>query len=254
MAKNKHTKEQKKSNANIAFFIKFFEKKEYAADFIKGKIYANKLSYFKKAESDTNVKMDKNEGVSAIFQPNKSTIKINDMVIDTVAPTTLSFEKDEYKNIFCVYALMMPLDGAYKDIEDFKNKLMISPKCEELGKYAVIVSANEFIKKIKAVKLKQFKINKIQMGKINYYDENEFDGSFDDDKSLFNKTKKFEYQKEYRLVICSDVEEELILEIGSFEGITKFCKTKNINKGLQLTVDGNNILNRIKYKIKDIKR
>ncbi len=176
------------------------------------------------------------------------------MVIDTVGPIILNLNKDEYKNIFCVYALIMPPNGVYKDIEDYKNQMMISPKCEKLGKYAVTVHANEFIKKIKAVKLKQFKINQIQMGKINYYDENEFDGSFDDDKSLFNKTKKFEYQKEYRFVICSDVEEELILEIGNIEYITTFCKTKDINKGLQLTVDGNNNINKIEYKIKDIKR
>jgi hypothetical protein len=240
------------NNYNKIFaFIKFFEKQIYAQEFIEGKIYANKLSYFKKVEGSTGVKMDKYEGTCAIFQSKQSTLKLNGGVIDTVGNITLSRKKDEYKNIFCMYTLIMP-NGVYKDTKDIKNQLMILSKCEELGKYAVIVRANEFLEKIKAVELKQFKINKIRMGEVNYYDENTFQGSFDDDNVLFNKIKKFEYQKEYRLVIDSEVNNELILKIGSIKDITTFCKIKDINKGLEVTVDGNNNI-KIEYKIEDMK-
>ncbi len=238
-------------NNKIFAFIKFFEKQKYAQEFIEGKIYANKLSYFKKVEGNTGVKMDKYEGICANFQSEQVTLELNGRVFNTVEHMTLSRKMDEYKNIFCLYILIMP-NGVDKDIKDIKNQLMISSKCEELGKYAVIVRAYEFLEKIKAVELKRFKINKIRMGEVNYYDENEFHGSFDDDKSLFNKIKKFEYQKEYRLVIDSDVDKELILEIGSIKDITTFCKTENINKGLKVTVDGNNH-EKIEYKIEEIK-
>lgn len=235
-------------NNKILAFIKFFEKQKYAQEFIEGKIYANKLSYFKKVEGNTGVKMDKYEGIQAIYQPNKSIIKVNGEVTDIIRPARVSYKKHEYENIFCLYALIMP--NVDKDIKDIKNQLMISSKCEELGKYAVIVHADKFLKKMEK-QLNKLMVN-YATGLVNYYDYNTFHGQFDDDSVLYNKIKKFEYQKEFRFVINSGVDKELILEIGSIKDITIFYKTKDIKKGLEVTVDGNNNL-KIEYKIEDMK-
>jgi hypothetical protein len=55
------------SEHNIWLFIKFFQNEAWATDFMKGKIYLNRLSYFRRIESlyDDNNRLDTNEAVAA---------------------------------------------------------------------------------------------------------------------------------------------------------------------------------------------
>ena len=49
----------------IFFLVKFFDDEKCVNDFISGKLFANRLSYFKKIEKDEYVsRSDRHEGVS----------------------------------------------------------------------------------------------------------------------------------------------------------------------------------------------
>ena len=54
------------------FLVKFFEKEIRAKKFVRGEIFAKKLSEFKQAEdSNESGRMDRHEGTTALWQPGK---------------------------------------------------------------------------------------------------------------------------------------------------------------------------------------
>ena len=64
----------------MLFFVKFFSRKKYARAFMQGKVYANRLSYFKSIEgTDYSGRADRHEGVIGWFQPSKGRLTINEM-------------------------------------------------------------------------------------------------------------------------------------------------------------------------------
>ncbi|HIF9375049.1 TPA: hypothetical protein ACX6RV_002942 [Photobacterium damselae] len=53
----------------LFFFVKVFDNKKYADDFMKGKLFANRLSFFKKLEEKAEANRgDRHEGVLSWHQ------------------------------------------------------------------------------------------------------------------------------------------------------------------------------------------
>jgi len=59
----------------IWYLVKFCEKEEWADDFLKGSLYLNRLSYFKKKEAEDDDRFDKHEAIASWLQPSGTTIK-----------------------------------------------------------------------------------------------------------------------------------------------------------------------------------
>ena len=54
----------------IYFLVKVFSDKKYAEDFVNGKLFANRLSYFRKLEEEQQANRgDRHEGVVGWHQP-----------------------------------------------------------------------------------------------------------------------------------------------------------------------------------------
>ena len=91
----------------IFFLVKFFEKEIHAKKFVHGEIFARKLSEFKQAEdSNESGRMDRNEGTTALLQPGKYSLKINDMDIsdDLAGPLQVQMDWVGDLNVFCLHA------------------------------------------------------------------------------------------------------------------------------------------------------
>ena len=90
----------------ILYFVKFFSKKKHAHDFMQGKVYANRLSYFKDIEGkDDSGRADRHEGVIGWFQPNQGRFTINEMDItgDLAGPVENAEGMVELQKFYSVY-------------------------------------------------------------------------------------------------------------------------------------------------------
>lgn len=90
----------------IFFFVKVFDKEEYAEDFIKGKLFSNRLSFFRKYEENESANRgDKHEGVVGWHQPDQIRLEINGRIItDLAGPVMTQMNWHDHLNVFCIYA------------------------------------------------------------------------------------------------------------------------------------------------------
>lgn len=218
--------------------IKFFGKKQYAEDFIRGKIFFNRLSEFKKIESDDNSgRMDRYEGTVACYQPDCIRITLNGIEIsseDLAGPVYIRKNWLNHVNIFCIHTSHtgdLDLMNLSKDcVEDLRRSLLIPDECLELGEYAVVVqNVSEFLKRMdNVVKIKGYRYMR-QL--VKYYSPETFHGSFSDSEAIFQKQSKYSYQREYRFAIWdgSDRTGPIILDIGDISDITIQLRANELN-------------------------
>jgi hypothetical protein len=225
----------------IFFFVKIFDEKKYAMDFIKGKLFSNRLSYFRNLEESQGANRgDKNEGVVSLFQPDKVNIVINDRVIsDLSGPISIKMNWHDNLNVFCIYAAH---SGSFdslteKNFNAFKKQLEIPEDCLNLGKYAVVVtSVSQFIERVQSA------VEKYDYGLhgdlVEYYDPNSFNGTFDQNEAIFKKRNEYKHQKEYRFAFDRGVvgEDPLTLDIGDISDITMLCDVTDVNVKLEMSL------------------
>lgn len=234
----------------IFFLVKIFKTEGYAEDFIKGKLHANRLSYFRKIEEVENSNRgDEHEGVISCWQPNQSRFEINGRVLtDLAGPVSVKMNWQDNLNIFCIYAAH---SGDFEEITEknldaFKKQLEIPDECQKLGEHAVfITSFTKFVDRVKStVKTKNYRLS---AGLVEYYDPETFNGSFSEDESVFRKHFRYNHQKEYRFVFDTGLEgtNALNLEIGDISDITMRCKVSKINELLEIKLKRNSDDNQI---------
>ena len=207
---------------------------------MQGKVYANRLSYFKGVEgTDDSGRADRHEGVIGWFQPNQGRLTINDMDItgDLAGPIEMQREWLNYRHLFCVHAAHMGDINlgnlSAHNVEDLRKQLELSEDCLKLGKFAVVIkNIPEFMKRIEsAVEQKDYRLSR---GLVKYYDPDVFRGSFSDWKAVFRKRSEYKYQQEYRFIIDTLVTGDwpIVLTVGDIRDITScFCASK-INEEL----------------------
>ena len=224
----------------ILFFVKFFSKKKHARAFMQGKVYANRLSYFKDIEGkDDSGRADRHEGVIGWFQPSQSRLTINEMDItgDLAGPIEMQREWLNYRNLFCVHAAHtgdIDLSSlSAHNIEDLRKQLELSEDCLKLGRYAVVIrNIPEFMKRIEsAAKQKGYRLSR---GFVEYYEPNSFHGNFSDWEAVFRKRREYIYQQEYRFIIDTLVVGDwpIVLEMGDIRDITSYFYASKINEEL----------------------
>ncbi len=195
----------------ICYFIKFFEREEWADQFLAGHLYLNTLGYFKGLESAATAdRGDPTEAVSIWLQPRDVTMTLR---VPRLNLETVITEKDLAKQIqvsstyheqlrlLCLYAVHTdnPVieDGKIRNLDAMQAQLYIDPKCFEMGKFAVVAPAADFLNHLLS-KLKDLGL--AATGRlVNYYDEASFSGEIACSDIEFSKQKRFSYQREWRL-------------------------------------------------------
>ena len=235
---NEQSRDPNKTTRYIMFLVKFFETREYANGFMSGRLYANRLSYFKKIEDagDTH-RGDKYEGTVVWGQPGRIQIEINghDMSNDLAGPASLSLNRLDHFNVVCFYAGYIRNYSPTLTEDEIKNQLIIPRKCEEFGQYAVVIKDNaEFFNRVKrATNAKNYRE---MHGLVKYYDPDTFHGHFPGISGAFRKQEKFSYEQEYRIVIETGIAGScpLVLDVGDISDITMLSNIQEINQNLQV--------------------
>lgn len=236
----------------IFWFVKIFEYKEHADQFRKGKLFLNRIRYFKKIEEDDYCRCDKEEAIAALFQPKGLSIKFKDFPAlninseDAISvlsgPVSMKFEHHNDLNIFCMSAIHTGefecvngfIEYTEKDEDKLKIQLEIDERCLSFGKFAVVVNANEFIDRvIKYIKTTEYTL---QADLVEYYDRETLNGNFKFSEIPFRKSNCFSYQKEYRISVDTNTngDNPLIMEIGDISDISEKIDSSTINTSLKL--------------------
>ncbi len=185
----------------IFWFVKLLKKKSYAEDLIRGKLYANRLSYFRKIEEDgCTGRSDKHEGITGWFQPEfietVSTVEANGIdMFPIVDPLPAHSNWVDNLNVFCIRALY---SGDLKSINsgnigEFKKRLEIPERFLELGKYAVMIKPKSFIDRVKAAI--RSKNHRGVHGLVKYYNPETFHGPLPEKRAALWKHGKYSYQE-----------------------------------------------------------
>lgn len=221
-------------NREIYIFVKIFDNEKYAKDFIEGKIYANRLSFFKKIEeSESANRGDRHEGVVGFYQQDQIQVFIGDHLVEGIAkPVFIQMDHHDFLNIFCIYAAH---SGDFKKINsenllELRKWLKIPNECLKLGKHAVLIKEpKEFIRRMEKAATKKMYNPKHNF--VEYYEPAIFHGRFTEEEAVFRKSKDYEHQKEYRFVFDTgtDGDSPLEFEIGSIKDIAILCKSSEIN-------------------------
>ena len=223
----------------LHFFIKFLDKESHVDDFLDGRVYMNRLSYYKKIEQhneDAN-RADRHEGAFAWLQPGVGRLIIDgqDITGDLAGPIEMYDDSLNHINIFCVYAAHsgnLDVRNMLTDnIEEFKQQIKVPEECLKLGKHAVLITnLPKFVQRMKSAS--GSKGYQICRGLVKYYDPETFHGNFPNGQAIFYKQIRHQNQREYRFGVNTGLpgDDPIILEIGDIRDITLHVNTANLNK------------------------
>jgi hypothetical protein len=229
--------------------IKFFGEERYAEEFVRGRLFLNRLSYFRRLEKTfDDGRPDSNEAVAVWLQPRGVTIELNMPTIGSVSltqadlagPVSISFNYHNDLHILCLYAFGTPgtltadgkIDIGTMSEAELRNNLMIDSRCLNFGPYAVVVAASSFISQLRGA-LDHY--DSVQGRLVEYYDEETFSGKMALSDIPFKKQKVFSYQKEYRLCVQSNTkgDDPLIIDIGDISHISARVASAQLNNLFQ---------------------
>ena len=211
------------------YLVKLFTHEEHAAAFRGGEIYARKLRCFRKEESEG--RGDQAEGtignlhlkdqkltLTAITPEGRETIHITSE--DIAAPVTMGSDAVLDLNVFC----MVGLYG--RSGSENTHQINLPERCfREFGSYAVVILGDhvkQFIKRVQvAAKGEGYQVS---YNRVTYYDPPTFDGLIPEDRALFSKPKKFDYQQEFRLAFDTTKPGTLKLNVGNLSDISRAAK------------------------------
>jgi len=212
---------------SISGFIKIGQKEHIQALQSKGLLHLNTLRYYKKLESENkNLRHDRLEGSSNNLLPSSFEFIIGDKIIPFKSVKINHYVETNLNNhIYCLYTIL----SEYLDKGEFVNK-----DIQQFGSYALIITdIQKFINRLTA-QLSAQKY-KWESNLVQYYDRNQNHLKL----TAFHKSKDFEYQNEFRLVVFGETSEFLQIEIGSIEDISKMISSTDLTK-LNIKTEPNN--------------
>ena len=233
-----------KDNRQILFLVKVFREEKHACAFMDGKLFANRLSYFRKID-DSDIRRDDDEGVvslthqGAVFEltatdqatGEASSIHISES--DLAGPITMRPKWADYINLFCMYAghsgdFVQLTD---RNVHDF-GKWLAMPKgvLEKFGEHAVVITnVREFFERVKIGA--QQKGYRIWGGLVRYYNADVGTVPESEIETIFAKRDIYSREREYRIAIdtgkigCNAI----TLCIGSIDDIAMRLRTADVD-------------------------
>ena len=225
------------SPQTILFLVKFLSSDGHVESLLGGRLYAQRLSWFKQREDGTVPgRLDPHEGTSSWMQPGSVRLTINgwDLTSDLACPVQAQPSWLDHLNVFCVHAVHIDdtdLERAVSgEMEELRRRLLIPESCFELGKNAVIIrDVPEFMSRFgAAIASHRYRA---WSHLVRYYDPSSFHGHFDGIDPVFRKRSEYSSQREYRFTIDTGTtgDEPLYLDIGDIRDITLRLKSDELN-------------------------
>ena len=206
--------------------VKFLTEEDYVWDLLAGRIYANRLSWFRRIEeSDDSGRGDPYEGIVGWFQPGGS-MRLDDVDIMPYInrPIEIRSNKLDHCNLYCTTYGWIDEDVLTNlsddDPGELSNTLTIPKSWRSLGKYAVVIKdVHKFTRRMKeAADARGYVIGHKP---IEYYDPDTYHGVTSLADAIFRKQDRHSYQHEFRYVIATRTEgdDPVILAIGDIRDI-----------------------------------
>lgn len=239
----------------VWFLVKFFAAEEHADEFLNGKVYLNRLSYFKQMEAEeADGRPDRTEAVMCWWQPNDLTITITvpeleqEITItkaDLAGPVSMSADFHNHLHLFCTYAVYTDgfeikdgqIDCEIEREAELLDQIHVDERCFKFGKFAVIIAFQPFIERIRSALtgMRHHALGKL----VDYYDEATFHGEIAAKEIPFKKQKAFSYQREFRIAVNTETlgDDPLILEVGSLADFSVKVEASKLNELMQFKKD-----------------
>ena len=233
----------------IHFLVKVFSEPEHADRFLRGELYARRLSWFKKLESaegrgdeyEAAIMPQRENLIINLTAHNMATGEVEEFTIpseDLAAPPILQPEHFDHISVFCMYAAHSGdfLEVSEDNLQDYRKQLELPEECLQLGRHAVAIVDNpEFLRRVKIGAERQgFKVYR---GLVRYYDPEVGAPLTSLDLGvIFTKRNKYAHQREYRFAIDTGSPgcEPITLNIGRINDIAVRLETAEINRQLSV--------------------
>lgn len=202
----------------IRYLLKFGTKVNIEKLYQSGEIYMNTINFFQNFEKlgvgdkleGTKVIINGNEG-TFILEMNESSINLN--LNNFQIRNKMS---GNIGNIYSTYAL-------HNQLLNRKSIHRLDKRMSEFGEYCVIIKdVNKFINLIIS------KLNELNYsttyGVVTYHDY----AKNKKELNLFDKSNKFNYQKEFRIIADSDINEPIKFRIGSIKNFAELYSTVDL--------------------------
>ena len=204
------------------FFFKFGSEENMTDLLENGTIYFNTIDYFQRLE-EQGLRGDSYEGTTKITNYHEyDKLKVTITIPETgkkipINPSKFhlrEFLKDIKGNLYSIYCLR-PKDII--GIENFK----IDSRVAEFGTHFIIIkNTGKFIDQIcNELEKKSFDYSTKQ---VEYYEKDKINGEI----NLFNKSKEFDYQNEFRIVLYNNEMKPKIIRIGSIKDYAEIFEVK----------------------------
>ena len=235
----------------MLFFLgKVFRRKEYATDFLEGRLFAQRLCYFKQLE-DPDGRGDEDEGAIVIAKNNAlATFDITNTETgdvdriditseDLAASMSIRPKWYDHVNVYCMYAAH---SGDFEliteeNIKDFTKQLELPNQYHSLGDHATIVTdVGEFLTRVhRATEREGYRIRRELVDYYDYAAGTPQNGTGLD--TIFAKRSDYAWQREYRLAIDTGELgcDPLSLEIGAIDDIAFYVPTREINSIIRIS-------------------
>jgi hypothetical protein len=196
---------------NHEFMLIKFGKKCDMEEFRKGVLYMNTLKYFEVLEEKCELRSDKDEGLTAVYQAKGASLSRQNSQGKYVHIGTITNQlqyREKYsvnENIFCMYALQVQTKMQNIDKRNLKfgNTLVL------------ILDPVEFLNRVKLAAEKEG--IRVFHKLVEYVDREKHSGSV----GPFRKFSEFSYQNEFRILVCQESPRRYKLSIGNISDITE---------------------------------
>jgi len=224
----------------IYCLMKIYDDEEHAKAFINaGEMYCKTLKKFREIH-DGNNRGDRFEGASHWFQAkdvkmsltvrNKNEEVLNNLDIeesDLAGPIVTQPAIFDDFNLFCMYAIAIEdFEESYSTEDEKKllkekinrsiaEQITIDPLCQNFGDHAVVIHNVERFMETVVSHAKNNNI-KIYYGSVEYFDHENFTGSFKGVEAIFKKQKTYKHQNEFRFAFNTNnkTQEAIKINVG----------------------------------------
>ena len=221
--------------------VRFFTEREYAESFMDGLLYANRLGFFRSVEGDTE-RGDPDEGY-ILRDSNGLTVRNEQgqiLPLEIVGGVKWDYDVTEHFNVICL-TLFQSRESADEPNVELAEQVIAEvraslPTCQTMGAHAVVIeNFDEFLRRIMAAtKARGYDYCSQQ---VIYYDPPHSPSSLsvrsrDAFDPVFYKARRFEPQKEYRIVVDtgSRGKDPITLDIGSIKDISSYRRTESLTR------------------------
>ena len=216
----------------IAYFAKVVSKQCFGEAMLEGRLFLNRLSYYKEIEDAG--RSDPDEASIVVQGSQIENLTIGDHIVKTQDVVSIKMQLNWMNHFHILSMVARGFETEDDTIENFRKQLAFPGEKlkPEFGEHCVVIhNTQKFIDRVEAAcKRQQFLLVR---GGVKYYDPEQDTVGMDRKDSMdaiLYKPKEFRYQKEYRFGVWTNTFgcDPLILDIGPIHDIAFLKETDNV--------------------------